>query len=104
MAGSNITVEQVQQIARLARLQIDPQQARRLGQELGAILDYVATIGQLDTTGVEPMAHPLPLQNVLREDVAGEALPVEQVLMNAPQTDGPFFKVPKVIGGEKPEA
>ncbi len=45
------------------------------------------------------MAHVLPLKNVLRDDVPASALPVEKVLANAPQTDGPFFQVPKVIGG-----
>jgi aspartyl-tRNA(Asn)/glutamyl-tRNA(Gln) amidotransferase subunit C len=54
--------------------------------------------------GVEPMAHVLPLNNVLREDVVQPSLPLEQVLQNAPQTDGPFFMVPKVIGGDEDSA
>jgi aspartyl-tRNA(Asn)/glutamyl-tRNA(Gln) amidotransferase subunit C len=51
----------------------------------------------VDVTGVEPMAHPLPLKNVLREDKVTEALPVELVLANAPARDGAFFAVPKVL-------
>jgi len=58
----------------------------------------------VETSGVEPMAHALPVHNVLREDVPGEALPLEKVLQNAPETDGPFFKVPKVIGVEEDSA
>jgi aspartyl-tRNA(Asn)/glutamyl-tRNA(Gln) amidotransferase subunit C len=50
------------------------------------------------------MAHALPLANVLREDVVRPALPPDQVLANAPETDGPFFKVPKVIGGDEDSA
>ena len=54
--------------------------------------------------GVEPMAHALPLHNVLRDDVVEPSLPLEQVLRNAPEADGPFFKVPKVIGGDEDSA
>jgi aspartyl-tRNA(Asn)/glutamyl-tRNA(Gln) amidotransferase subunit C len=54
--------------------------------------------------GVEPMTHALPLHNVLRDDVVEPSLPVEQVLTNAPESDGPFFKVPKVIGGDEDSA
>ena len=64
----------------------------------------VAKIGQVDVSGVEPMAHALPLHNVLREDVVEPSLPLEKVLMNAPETDGPFFKVPKIIGGDEDSA
>jgi aspartyl-tRNA(Asn)/glutamyl-tRNA(Gln) amidotransferase subunit C len=55
-------------------------------------------------SGVEPMAHAVPLQNVLRDDVAEKSLPLEEVLKNAPDTDGPFFKVPKIIGGDEDSA
>ena len=57
-----------------------------------------------DLAGVEPMAHALPLANVLRDDVVEPPLPIEQVLQNAPDTDGRFFKVPKVIGGDEDSA
>jgi aspartyl-tRNA(Asn)/glutamyl-tRNA(Gln) amidotransferase subunit C len=58
----------------------------------------------VDVSGVEPMAHALPLQNVLREDVVEPSLPIEEVLKNAPEVDGRFFKVPKIIGGEEDSA
>jgi len=99
-----ITPEQVRHVAKLARLALTDQELARFGPQLESILEYVAKIGQLDVSGVEPMAHPVPLANVLRTDVAEPGLTVEQVLQNAPETDGPFFKVPKVIGGDEDSA
>jgi len=64
----------------------------------------VAKIGEVDVTGVEPMAHALPIHNVFRQDVVEPSLPLEKVLQNAPETDGPFFKVPKIIGGDEDSA
>jgi aspartyl-tRNA(Asn)/glutamyl-tRNA(Gln) amidotransferase subunit C len=75
-----------------------------LAQQLESILEYVAKIGEVDVSGVEPMAHALPISNVLREDIPEPALPLEKVLQNAPDVDGPFFKVPKIIGGEEDSA
>jgi aspartyl-tRNA(Asn)/glutamyl-tRNA(Gln) amidotransferase subunit C len=93
--------EQLRQVARLARLEIPSDQLHRFAGQLTTILGYVQRIGQVEVSGVEPMAHPLPIQNVLRDDVVGPALPLDLVLRNAPDTDGPFFKVPKVIGGDE---
>jgi aspartyl-tRNA(Asn)/glutamyl-tRNA(Gln) amidotransferase subunit C len=104
MSEQQITLEQVQQVAQLARLQIPPQRLAKLTGQLESILEYVAKIGQVDMTGVEPIAHALPLHNVLREDVVEPSLCLEKVLQNAPDTDGPFFKVPKVIGGDEDSA
>jgi aspartyl-tRNA(Asn)/glutamyl-tRNA(Gln) amidotransferase subunit C len=96
-----ITLDQVRHVAKLARLAMDDEHLRRMTDQLESILEYVAKIGQVDMAGVEPTAHALPLHNVLREDVVEPSLPLEKVLMNAPDTDGPFFKVPKVIGGNE---
>ena len=76
----------------------DRRRAANLRRQLGTILGYVDQIGRADIQGVEPMAHAVKLTNVLREDIAGPALNVADVLRNAPETDGPFFKVPKVLG------
>jgi aspartyl-tRNA(Asn)/glutamyl-tRNA(Gln) amidotransferase subunit C len=100
----NLTLDQVRHVAKLARLAMDDEQLRRLTVQLESILGYVAKISEVDVSGVEPTAHALPLHNVLREDVVEPSLPLEKVLMNAPQTDGPFFKVPKVIGGDEDSA
>jgi aspartyl-tRNA(Asn)/glutamyl-tRNA(Gln) amidotransferase subunit C len=104
MPDAKISLDDVRHVAKLARLTLgEPQLAKFTGQ-LESILGYIAKIGEVDMTGVEPMAHALPLHNVLREDVVEPALPLEAVLKNAPDTDPPFFKVPKVIGGEEDSA
>ena len=102
--GGAVTSDLVRNVAKLARLTVDEAELPRLTGQIESILGYVAAIGRVDVSGVEPMAHAVPLHNVLREDAAGPALPREKVLQNAPQTDGPFFKVPKVIGGEEDSA
>jgi aspartyl-tRNA(Asn)/glutamyl-tRNA(Gln) amidotransferase subunit C len=104
MAQPEIAPEQVREVARLARLALDEPQLARFAGQLESILEYVATITEVDLAGVEPLAHALPVANVFREDVVGPSLPVEQVLQNAPESDGPFFKVPKVIGGGEDSA
>lgn len=104
MAQIRITPEQVSHVAKLSRLALTGEQQSRFAGQLESILDYVATIGEVDVAGIEPMAHAVPLANVLREDTAQSALPLQMVLQNAPETDGPFFKVPKIIGGDEDSA
>ena len=99
-----ISLDQVQEVAKLARLDLPTDRLQKLTGQLESILEYVAKIGEVDVTNVEPMAHALPLHNVFREDVVEPSLPLDKVLMNAPETDGPFFKVPKVIGGDEDSA
>ena len=104
MSQQKITTDDVQQVAHLARLELPEARLAKLTGQLESILEYVAKIGEVDMTNIEPMAHALPLHNVFREDVVEPSLPLEKVLQNAPETDGPFFKVPKVIGGEEDSA
>ena len=104
MADAQITVKTVTDVAKLARLALDEQHLNRLTGQLENILGYIAKIGEVKMDGVEPMAHALPLHNVLREDVVEPGLPLDKVLQNAPDTDPPFFKVPKVIGGDEDSA
>lgn len=99
-----IAPDDVRHVARLARLALDEPQLARLTGQLESILEYVAKIQQVDTAGVEPMAHALPMHNVFREDVVEPSLPLDKVLQNAPDSDGPFFKVPKVLGAEEDSA
>src|ERR1700683_1753877 len=94
-----ISLENVRQVAKLARLALPEDKLQKLTQELESILEYGPKIGQVDMTGVEPMAHALPIHNVFREDVVEPGLPLEKVLQNAPDTDGPFFRGPTDIGG-----
>ena len=104
MSEHQISLDDTRHVAKLARLALDESRLQKFTSQLVNILQYVDKIAQLDTKGVEPMAHALPLHNVLREDVVGPSLTIEQVLQNAPDTDGRFFKVPKIIGGDEDSA
>jgi aspartyl-tRNA(Asn)/glutamyl-tRNA(Gln) amidotransferase subunit C len=88
---------QVRKVAKLARLDLSDSEVQEFAGQLSAILDYVERMNQLDTKDVEPLAHCLPINNVFREDVAKESLGTERTLANAPQRDGSFFKVPKIL-------
>ena len=99
-----ITPEIVSHVAKLARLDLPRERQAKLAGQLESILEYVAKIQSVDVTGVEPMAHALPIANVFREDVVEKSLTVEQALANAPSSDPPFFKVPKVIGQDEDSA
>ena len=99
-----ISLDDARHVAKLARLALDESHLQRLTGQLESILEYVAKIQTVNITGVEPMAHALPLHNVFREDVVEPSLPLEKVLQNAPDTEGPFFKVPKVLGAEEDSA
>ena len=92
-----LTREKVQEVARLARLKLTDQEIESFTSQLGQVLDYVNILAEVDTAGVEPMAHAVEQFNVLREDVVGESLPREAALANAPKTDGRFFQVPQIL-------
>lgn len=96
--------DDVRHVAKLARLAVPDERIHVYAEQLTGILHYIAKIGEVDTEGVEPTAHAAPLVNVFRQDTVGEHLTVEQVLQNASASDPPFFKVPKVIGGEEDSA
>ena len=89
-----ITTEQVLHVAKLARLALTEEELERLGGQLGAILDAVSKVSELDLSGVPPTSHPLDLVNVLAEDVPRPSLPRDVALSNAPQTDDGAFRVP----------
>lgn len=88
---------QVRKVAKLARLELSDAEVEEFTGQLSAILDYVERMNRLDTKDVEPLAHCLPISNVFREDVVKESLGTEKTLANAPQRDGAFFKVPKIL-------
>ena len=98
MTEKKIDNELIRHIALLARIEMTDEQADALGRQFVEIVAYMDKLGELDTDGIEPMAHALDVCNVLAADVAGESLSAEQALANAPARDGDFFKVPKVIG------
>ncbi len=88
---------QVRKVAKLSRLELTEAEVEEFTDQLSAILDYVEKMNELDTDGIEPLAHCLPISNVLREDCVKESLGTKQALANAPQRDGEFFKVPKIL-------
>ncbi len=88
----------VRHVGKLSRIALRDEQVARFGEQLGAILTYFDKLKELPTDGVEPMAHALAVHNVFADDRAAESLPPEKALANAPQRDGDFYKVPKVIG------
>lgn len=104
MSEHSITPDQVRHVAKLARLALAEEKLAGFSGQLGAILGYIGKLSEVDVAGVEPMAHASGLVNVLREDVVKPSLPVEKVLANAPESDPPYFKVPKVLGGDEDSA
>ena len=97
--GHSIDKEQVRHVAGLARLALCEEDVARLADDLGVILEYMARLEELDTTGVEPSAHPLPLSNVLREDEPADGVQQALALANAPASVRGFFAVPRVLDG-----
>ena len=93
-----ISTADVAHVARLARLELSPEELRRYTEQLAAVLDHAADVAALDTAGVEETAHPLPLVNVLRDDVPVPCLEREEVLAQAPETERGRFRVPRILG------
>lgn len=92
-----LRAEDVDHVAKLARLEITDEERGRYTRQLNAILDHAAGLQKADVAGVEPTAHILPLRNVWREDEPKPPLPREQVLANAPDKAKGCFRVPKII-------
>ena len=98
--AEKVTVEDVQRVAELAHLQLAPEEVPRMRKDLNSILDYVAELNELDTAGVSPLAQVGELgdfSSELRPDVLVSSLDRAEVMRAAPESDGRFFKVPKVI-------
>ena len=93
----SITIRDVEHVAKLARLSLTDQEKEMFTQQLNAILTYADKLNSLDTEGVEPTSHVMPLSNVLRSDEARPSWPVEQVVKNAPEEEDGQFKVPAVL-------
>ena len=96
--SERISTEQVAHVARLARLDLTDDELEHYTDQLAAILDHAADIEALDLDGVEPMTHPVPLVNVLREDVVRPCLDRDEVLAAAPAAESGRFKVPPILG------
>lgn len=92
--------DDVRHVARLARLELADAALPAVRGQLAGILGYVDRLRQLDTAGVEPLAHPFPVRNVFRADEPRPPLPVDDALRNAPKRAGDTFAVPAVFGDQ----
>jgi len=96
-----ISRQEVERVVALARLSLSEDELERMAHELDAILGYVETLQRVDTEGVPPTAHVIPLATPLREDTPVAPLDPELAVANAPEASGSAFVVPKVIEGEE---
>jgi len=96
-AKTKISLEQVDHVARLARLELSAADKERMRSELDGILSYIDKLRALDTRDVEPTSHAVPVTNVMRDDVERPSLPQEDMLANAPDRHRDMFRVPKII-------
>jgi aspartyl-tRNA(Asn)/glutamyl-tRNA(Gln) amidotransferase subunit C len=99
---AKVTVQDVERVAELAHLELTPEESVHMLHDLNAILDYVGELNELDTAGITPLAQVSELEGAggagsLRQDVQLPSLDRSAVMTQAPETDGAFFKVPKVI-------
>jgi len=97
MTDPKISLEEVEHVARLARLELSEADKERMRRELDRILSYIDKLRALDTEGVEPTSHAVPMTNVMREDATRPSFPHDEMLANAPERSGDFFRVPKII-------
>ena len=87
----------IKYVANLARIALTPEEKARLGSQLGDILGYVKKLEELDISDVEPMAHAVPLDNVLRADEVQPSISNDEALANAPKAAKGLFVVPKIV-------
>lgn len=92
-----ITPEMVEHVALLSRLAVSEEEKARAAKELSKIFGYVEQLAEVDVTGVEPCAHPLPQKNKFRPDEVMPGLPNDAALANAPEKEDVYFKVPQIV-------
>ncbi len=92
-----ITKDEVAHVAKLARLELTEEEQATFTGQMDAILAYVDKLNELDTTGIIPTAHAVPMENAFREDLVAPSIGVDNALANAPDRVEGFFRVPKVI-------
>lgn len=92
-----ITDEMIEYVAILAKLELSREEREAAKQDMGKMLRYIDKLNELDTSGVEPMSHVFPVENVFREDVVANGDMREDMLTNAPERKDGSFKVPKTV-------
>lgn len=93
----SISREEVEHVARLARLELTDEEVERFVDQLSAVLERARRIQSLDLDDVPPTSHPVAIQNVMRADEVVEPLSPNDILANAPDRDGPLFRVPRIL-------
>ncbi|HUV31784.1 MAG TPA: Asp-tRNA(Asn)/Glu-tRNA(Gln) amidotransferase subunit GatC [Acidobacteriota bacterium] len=93
-----ISSKQVEHVARLARLHLSPEEVAQFSRELSVILEYIDQLRSVDTEGIELQDRPAGMRPVHREDEVCPSLLREKALASAPDQDGEYFRVPRVIG------
>jgi aspartyl-tRNA(Asn)/glutamyl-tRNA(Gln) amidotransferase subunit C len=93
-----LTRDDAAYVARLARIDLSDDELDLYARQLAAVLDHAAQVAAIDTDGVEPTAHPLPLKNVVRPDVVRPPVDRDEVLSQAPKVEDGRFQVPKILG------
>ena len=91
-----ISTEDVKHVAKLARLELTDEEINKYSKQLDSIIKYVEQMNEVDTTGIEPMPHAIPVYNVMREDVVKYEQTKEELMANAPYEEDGFFRVPKI--------
>ena len=91
-----ITIKDVEHVAKLARLELTEEEKEKFTGQLGAVLEYVNQMNEVDTSDVEPMAHAIDFSNVMREDKVVYEQTKEELMKNAPHEEDGFFRVPKI--------
>ncbi len=92
-----LSVSDVKKVAVLARLSIADGEMDKFVHQMASIVHFVETLSEVNTDGIEPMAHPMDIHSVLRSDLLRDSLPRDQALRNAPNQDGSCFLVPAVL-------
>ena len=91
-----ITIQDVEHVAKLARLDLTEEEKVKFSKQLGDVLKYVEQMNEVDTSNVEPLSHVVDFNNVMREDEIHYDCSKEELMMNAPEEENGFFKVPKI--------
>ncbi len=95
--ASSLDASAVRHVAKLARLRLSESDVERYGCQLNSILGHISKLNAVDVGDAEPMAHPLPMNNRLADDVPSAPMPIEHLLRNAPAIEGRYLAVPKVL-------
>ena len=91
-----ITIKEVEHVAKLARMALTEEEKVMFAKQLGDILEYVNELNEVNTENVEPMAHPVPASNIMREDKVSQEFTRDDMLVNAPQEEDGYYRVPRI--------